>query len=83
MEPAIVVCNAFPDDNKGGCAITQQTIEWIKGVYPGSPIYIVRSSRPGIRTCPATGSRLVVTPTSACSARRFGPTARSGPRSAG
>lgn len=47
MERAIVVCNAFPDDNKGGCAITQQTIEWVKGVYPGSPVYIVPVEQSG------------------------------------
>lgn len=41
MEKSVVVCNAFPDDNKGGCAITQQTIEWLKGVFPGHPVYIV------------------------------------------
>ncbi|HYO45806.1 MAG TPA: polysaccharide pyruvyl transferase family protein [Gemmatimonadota bacterium] len=47
MEQAVVVCNAFPDDNKGGCAITQQTIEWLKGVFPGSPVFIVPVEQTG------------------------------------
>lgn len=47
MERAVVVCNVFPDDNKGGCAITQQTIDWLKGVYPGHPVHIVPVEQSG------------------------------------
>ncbi|MGH7566346.1 MAG: polysaccharide pyruvyl transferase family protein [Gemmatimonadota bacterium] len=41
MEQGVVVCNVFSDDNKGGSAITQQTIEWLKGVFPKSPVCVV------------------------------------------
>lgn len=41
MQKPVVVCNVFPDDNKGGCAITQQTIEWLNGAYPGHPVFII------------------------------------------
>ena len=47
MERAVVVCNAFPDDNKGGSVITQQTIEWLKGVYPERALYIVPVEQSG------------------------------------
>ena len=41
MERAVVVCNVFPDDNKGGCAITQQTIDWLKRSYPGHDVHLI------------------------------------------
>jgi polysaccharide pyruvyl transferase WcaK-like protein len=47
MERAVVVCNVFPDDNKGGCAITQQTIEWLKSVFPRQPTFIVPVEQSG------------------------------------
>ena len=47
MERAVVVCNVFPDDNKGGCAITQQTIEWVKSVFPRRPVFLVPVEQSG------------------------------------
>ena len=41
MKKPVVVCNVFPDDNKGGCAITIQTIGWLKRVFPAQPVVIV------------------------------------------
>lgn len=46
MEP-VVVSNVFPDDNKGGCAITVQTIAWLKREFPSSPVYIVPVEQSG------------------------------------
>jgi polysaccharide pyruvyl transferase WcaK-like protein len=41
VEASVVVCNVFPDDNKGGCAITVQTIAWLKRTFPARPVVIV------------------------------------------
>jgi len=41
MNRPVVVCNAFSDDNKGGSAITQQTIDWVKRHFPGNPVFLV------------------------------------------
>lgn len=47
MEQPVVVSNVFPDDNKGGCAITVQTIAWLKREFPSSPVYIVPVEQSG------------------------------------
>lgn len=47
MAKPVVVCNVFPDDNKGGCAITLQTIAWLKRAFPASPVYIVPVEQSG------------------------------------
>ena len=41
MTKPVVMTNVFPDDNKGGCAITLETIGWLKREFPGSPVYLV------------------------------------------
>lgn len=41
MDRPVVVCNVFPDDNKGGSLITQQTIGWLKRHFPGRTVYLV------------------------------------------
>lgn len=47
MGKPVVVCNVFPDDNKGGCAITLQTIAWLKREFPSSPVYLVPVEQSG------------------------------------
>lgn len=44
--PRVVISNVFPDDNRGGAAITAATIETVRKAWPGARVSLVTTGAP-------------------------------------